>query len=224
MLVAVIAISGIASAEVVSTSTQQIPPPIQVDRNQPGNMMGDNSQNDDRGMGDGVRADKKGRLMRGGKEVVLTVASNGDTVLRGVVTAVSNNTLSVKTWGGVWTIDLSKLPSGFQQTDAAKIVVGDFVGVHGIMDQTTQIIVAKVARVWDPSKAPLRLGENYNNRVETSTNMMPPRRDGEDGTSTRMMPPRRDRENGTSTAGEDRERRDNRQGEGRRIPPPLPRN
>ena len=239
MLVAVIAITGIASAEVVSTSTQQMTPPIQNGGNQPENMMGNNSQNGDMGMGDGVKADKKGRLMRGGKEVVLTVSSNGDTVLRGVVTAVSSNTLSVKTWGGVWTIDLSKLPSGFQQTDASKIVVGDFVGVNGIMDQTTQIIVAKVARIWDPSKAPLGLGDKGDNRVGTSTNMMPPRRDGENGTTTRMMPPRRDGEFGTSTGimapradgpngtstFSGRERQGDGQGDGRRVPPPpLPRN
>lgn len=189
MLVAVIAIATVANAEVVSTSTL----PIQNE----GNMMGDNSQNDDRGMGDGVRADKKGRLMRAGKEVILKVESNGDTVLRGVVTAISSNTLSVKTWGGVWTIDLSKLPSGFQQNEAAKIKVGDFVGVNGIMDQTTQIIVAKFARVWDPSTFPIKVGEGDDNRRSTSTNMMPPRRDIENSTSTLN-------------------RRD---GEGRRVPP-----
>ncbi len=220
MLVAVIAIAGIASAEVVSTSTSQAGLPIQTGGNQLGNMLGDNSQNDDRGMGDGVKADKKGRLMRGGKEVVLTVASNGDTVLRGVVTAISGSSLSVKTWGGVWTIDLSKLPSGFQQTDAAKIKVGDFVGVNGIMDQTTQIIVAKFERIWDPSKPGARVGENDENRSGASTDMRPPRPEVIFGTSTNMMPPRRDGQNGTSTL-DGRER----QGEGRRIPPPqFPRN
>ena len=156
MLVAVIAITGIASAEIVSTSTSQAGLTTNNGGNQPGNMMGENSQNDDRGMGDGVKADKKGRLVRGGKEVILTVASNGDTVLRGVVTAIGSNNISVKTWGGVWTIDLSRLPSGFQQTDAAKIKVGDFIGVNGVMDQTTQIITAKFARIWDPSKLQLK--------------------------------------------------------------------
>lgn len=217
MLVAMIAIAGIASAQSTSTSTiATSTPPAPTPNHQPGNMLGNNSQNEDMGMGDRVKADKNGRLMRGGKEVVLTVASNGDTTLRGVVTAVtSGSSLSVKTWGGVWTIDISKLPVGFQQNDASKIAVGDFVGVNGIMDQTTQIVVAKIARVWDPSKPPMQIGDN---RSGTSTQMMPPpRRDGQDGTSTNMMPQRREGQNGTSTSDRQEVNRD-----GRRLPPPLP--
>lgn len=194
LLVAIIAIAGIASAEVAntitSTSTQGI------------FQNGDDPQGEDRGMGEGVKPDKKGRLMRGGKEVVLTVASNGDTVLRGVTTAISDSTISVKTWGGIWTIDISKLPKGFQQNDASKVKVGDFVGVNGIMDKTTQIIVAKVIRVWDATKTPKDNASinGEDRKFGTSTNMMPPRQEREDGVSTidsqgkpregRLPPPR----------------------------------
>lgn len=87
---------------------------------------------------------------------VLQVSSGGRVLLRGTIDAISSGTLTVKSWGGDWTIDVATtstkvLPYGatlssFQQ--------GDFVGVLGTVSQSSGFTVnATLVRDWTARQA-----------------------------------------------------------------------
>lgn len=82
--------------------------------------------------------------------MVLEIGAAGRVLLRGTVESASADSLTVKSWGGSWTITVPAnaevLPrgtavSGFQQ--------GDFVGVSGVMNQNASFTIdAKIVRDW----------------------------------------------------------------------------
>ncbi len=86
-----------------------------------------------------------------GKEpMLLEVGASGRVLLRGTVESASADTLTVKSWGGSWTVNVpigaEVLPKGaalssFQQ--------GDFVGVLGAVNQNASLTVdARIVRDW----------------------------------------------------------------------------
>ena len=87
--------------------------------------------------------------------MVLEVSPRGRALLRGTVDSVSADSLTVKSWGGSWTINVSSaskvLPNGaalssFQQ--------GDFVGVEGTVSQDSSLTIdATLVRDWTERKA-----------------------------------------------------------------------
>ena len=81
------------------------------------------------------------------KPLELTINPKGDVTLRGKVQSVGSSTLTIKTWGGLWTIDI---PVGASVTpkDISTFIVGDFVGVVGTASMDSQIVTAKVVRSW----------------------------------------------------------------------------
>lgn len=83
--------------------------------------------------------------------MILKIGHKGNVLLRGTVDSISPNSLTVKSWGGNWTVNVSSqtktLPataggiSGFKQ--------GDFVGVLGTVDETNSWTVnANLVRDW----------------------------------------------------------------------------
>lgn len=66
---------------------------------------------------------------------VLTVDATGKILLRGTLVSVASSTLTVKGWGGNWTVNV---PSSASTTPAGGALTsmhpGDFVGVQGTVD------------------------------------------------------------------------------------------
>lgn len=63
---------------------------------------------------------------------VLDVNGQGQVRLRGIVSAVSSSTISIKTWGGVWTVLPGVSPEIISKDKVlGTINVGDYVGVQG---------------------------------------------------------------------------------------------
>ncbi len=70
------------------------------------------------------------------KPMVVEIGPGGRTLLRGTVTVVGTNSLTVKSWGGDWTINISASTKLAPKTDVSQFQVGDFVGVQGLASTT----------------------------------------------------------------------------------------
>ncbi|MDE1970257.1 MAG: hypothetical protein KGI50_01640 [Patescibacteria group bacterium] len=84
--------------------------------------------------------------------MVLQVGSAGKTLLRGTIDSVGTGTLTVKSWGGSWTINVGTgthiLPNAVGN-DLTQFKAGDFVGVQGVMSQSGNwTIDATLVRDW----------------------------------------------------------------------------
>ncbi len=87
--------------------------------------------------------------------MVLNVNRDGRVLLRGMVDAVSSGSVTVKGWGGVWTVNVGSsakvLPQGAALTSFR---TGDFVGVEGTVDQNAAWTVdATLVRDWTARRA-----------------------------------------------------------------------
>ena len=87
--------------------------------------------------------------------MVLEVSPRGKALLRGTVTAVSANLLTVTGWGGSWTINVPAsaqiLPHGMALSSFQQ---GDFVGIEGTVSQDANFTVdATLIRDWTARKA-----------------------------------------------------------------------
>ena len=82
-------------------------------------------------------------------KMVVEIGPSGRTLLRGTVGAVAANSLTVKSWGGDWVVNVgagTKLTPG---NDIAQFQVGDFVGVQGVTSQSALwTIDATLVRNW----------------------------------------------------------------------------
>ena len=86
--------------------------------------------------------------------MVLHVEANGKVLLRGTIDAVSASSLTVKSWGGDWTINV---PASAEVLPAAATLanfkVGDFVGAQGSVNQSAAWTVdATLVRDWTERK------------------------------------------------------------------------
>ncbi len=84
------------------------------------------------------------------KEMVLQIGPKGEVLLRGTLVSASTGVITVKSWGGVWTVNI---PAGAEimptavNNDVTKFVIGDFIGVQGYMSTSENwTINAKVVR------------------------------------------------------------------------------
>lgn len=81
---------------------------------------------------------------------VVQIGPEGNALLRGTVSAVGTNSITVSSWGGLWTVvlgaDTQVMPKS-TTTPLGMIKQGDFVGVNGKVDTTQPwTINAKVVR------------------------------------------------------------------------------
>ncbi len=84
--------------------------------------------------------------------MVFDANAAGKVLMRGTIASLGANSLTVNSWGGVWTVNLA---SGAQilpvaaGTGLSQFKTGDFVGVQGTIDQTASWTVsATLVRDW----------------------------------------------------------------------------
>ena len=85
--------------------------------------------------------------------MVLEVGPSGRTLIRGTVTAVGTDSLTVKSWGGLWVVNVSSTTKLAPRVDMAQFAVGDFVGAQGVMSTAADwTINATLVRNWTTRK------------------------------------------------------------------------
>src|SRR3989338_1111584 len=85
---------------------------------------------------------------------IVNIGPRGNVLLRGTVSAVGNNTLTVKSWGGDWVVNISSATKLAPEVSMTQFKVGDFVGLHGTVNQTAAwTIDATLVRNWTVRKA-----------------------------------------------------------------------
>jgi len=99
------------------------------------------------------------------KPMVLEVGPGGKVLMRGIVGSVSTTSLTVKSWGGDWIVQVSGsseiLPKAANLVDFKQ---GDFVGVQGVVNQSANWTVdAEIVRDWTARKA---LGEEIKQNTQ----------------------------------------------------------
>jgi len=86
--------------------------------------------------------------------MVLQVGPEGKVLLRGIVSAVGASSLTVKSWGGDWIVNVHSsarvLP---ENATLSQFAVGDFVGAQGMVNQSALwTIDATLVRDWTAKK------------------------------------------------------------------------
>lgn len=99
------------------------------------------------------------------KEMILQVGPKGEVLLRGVLVSATAGVITVKSWGGVWTVNIPTtaevLPVAVNN-DVTKFVVGDYIGVQGYMSTSESwTINAKVVRNREPASEKPGRGEEH---------------------------------------------------------------
>lgn len=85
--------------------------------------------------------------------MVLEVGPTGRVLMRGTVEAVGTNSLTVKSWGGSWVVNIASTTSLAPKTDISQFAAGDFVGVQGAMSASAMwTIDATLVRNWTERK------------------------------------------------------------------------
>lgn len=90
--------------------------------------------------------------------MVLEIGAKGHALLRGTVSAIGSGTITVKSWGGDWTVNVGSgatvMPHESAGNDLSDIKVGDFVGVQGTVNTgTSWTIDAVLVRDWTSRQA-----------------------------------------------------------------------
>lgn len=86
-----------------------------------------------------------------GYETKVEIAPSGKTLLRGIVESVSDSLIRVKSWGGLWLVNIRGDAERIGMTNGASIgmVPGDYVGIQGsIVPEEERTIEATVVRDW----------------------------------------------------------------------------
>jgi len=87
------------------------------------------------------------------KPMIVEIGPAGKTILRGTVKTVDANSLTVASWGGDWTINISSDTKVVPETDLSKFKAGDFVGVQGSVNKGAAWTVnARLVRNWTERK------------------------------------------------------------------------
>lgn len=119
------------------------------------------------------------------KEMVVQIGPKGEVLLRGTLVSATAGAITVKSWGGVWTVNIPSagaeiLPAAVNN-DVTKFVVGDFIGVQGFMSASESwTINAKVVRNREPaSEKPGRGEEHILNGSDKNDSQMKDSKSGE---------------------------------------------
>ena len=106
------------------------------------------------------------------KPMIIEIGPAGRAMLRGEITAVGTNSLTVKSWGGSWIINVSSATKINPVTDLSQFKVGDFIGVQGqINTSAAWTIDATLVRNWTERKTmqeekQATMKERHNNEQE----------------------------------------------------------
>ncbi|MDE1925190.1 MAG: hypothetical protein KGH79_03345 [Patescibacteria group bacterium] len=89
------------------------------------------------------------------QQMVLQVGQNGKVLLRGTVDSVTATSITVKSWGGDWTINVPASAQVMPQGAAlSSFQTGDFVGVQGTVNSSASWTVdATLVRDWTERQA-----------------------------------------------------------------------
>ena len=106
---------------------------------------------------------------RAGTQMILQIGPSGKVTMRGIVDLVtvtsptsSVNSIAVKTWGGVWKVNISSNTKVLPTSDLTQIKVGDFVGVHGDVNTTTAFTIdADIVKDWSLKKQENALKDSF---------------------------------------------------------------
>ena len=79
-------------------------------------------------------------MMHSPKPMIITISNGGYGTIRGKVETVASNKLTITSWGGAWTVNTT--------SDTSAIMVGDFVGVSGMISTDSPTITADYVRDW----------------------------------------------------------------------------
>ena len=92
-------------------------------------------------------------MMHPPKPMVLMISSNGKGLLRGVVKSMGVSSITVATWGGIWTVNMNDNTTIAPSDNISAIAVGDFVGVSGMVSEDSPTITAERVRDWTAKSA-----------------------------------------------------------------------
>lgn len=103
-------------------------------------------------------------------EMMLQVGPKGNATLRGTVKTVGSNSLTVTSWGGDWTVNVSTgtevMPDNGSKdavSDLTQFKTGDFVGVQGMVNSSSSwTIDAKIVRDWTQQPTGMMQGKIKN--------------------------------------------------------------
>jgi hypothetical protein len=83
---------------------------------------------------------------------VLLIGPEGRVLMRGTIASVGNGSLTVNSWGGVWTVNVgsgTKILPAAAGNDLTKFQTGDFVGIQGTVSRSANwTIDATLVRDW----------------------------------------------------------------------------
>jgi len=83
---------------------------------------------------------------------ILEVGPAGKVIMRGTVASVGNGSLTVNSWGGAWTVNVSSATKVLPEAvgnDLTQFKTGDFVGIEGTVSQSSNwTIDARLVRDW----------------------------------------------------------------------------
>jgi hypothetical protein len=83
---------------------------------------------------------------------ILQVGPEGKVLMRGTITSVGSGSLTVNSWGGTWTVNVSSATKVLPETtgnDLTNFKQGDFVGIQGTVSQSSQLTIdATLIRDW----------------------------------------------------------------------------
>ena len=83
------------------------------------------------------------------KPMIIEINSSGKILLRGTITAVGTSSLTVKSWGGNWIINILTDTKIVPGDTISQFTVGDFVGVHGqVKEGVDWTVDATYVRDW----------------------------------------------------------------------------
>lgn len=86
------------------------------------------------------------------QQMVLQVGRDGRALLRGTIASAASGVLTVNSWGGAWTVNVSSatqvLPA-VSGNDVTQFKAGDYVGVQGTVSQSANwTITAAIVHDW----------------------------------------------------------------------------
>jgi hypothetical protein len=83
---------------------------------------------------------------------ILQVGPEGKVLMRGTIASVGSGSLTVNSWGGTWTVNVSSATKVLPEAtgnDLTNFKQGDFVGIQGTVSQSSQLTIdAALIRDW----------------------------------------------------------------------------
>lgn len=68
-------------------------------------------------------------------------ATDKDITIRGYIQSIDRDTFTLKTWGGVWTVQMNTLTTYTPQNIRPELRIGDYAGVKGTLSQSSNFTV-----------------------------------------------------------------------------------